>query len=120
MFFRSSPSAGGHVDSSAAPRGSVEPEAFAEIDTAHFGVRGELGGRASPENGAGVDDVAAVHDRERVTHVVVRDEDSDPGGREVPDHALDVEHGDRVDAGERLVEKHEAGRQRKSCLLYTS
>src|ERR1017187_1454801 len=109
------PSAGGHVDSSAAPRGSVEPEAFAEIDAAHFGVRGELGGRARSENGTGVDDVAAVHDRERVTHVVVRDEESDPGGREVPDHVLDVGNGNRVDAGERLVEKHEAGGQRQSA-----
>src|ERR1035437_6140985 len=105
------PSAGGHVDSSPARQDAVEPEALAEIDAAHFGVGGELGGRSRPEDGAGVNDVAAVHDRERVAYIVGRDEHADLGGREVPDHLLKVEHGNRVDAGERFVQEHEARRQ---------
>ncbi len=38
---------------------------------------------------------------------MIGDQNADVACAEVADDALDIEHGDRVDTGERLVEKHE-------------
>src|SRR5690349_22874434 len=61
------------------------------------------------EHGAFVDDVRAVADAERLADVMVRYEHADAALLEEPNDALDVEHRDRVDAGERLVEQDERG-----------
>src|SRR5258708_6857048 len=52
--------------------------------------------------GAFVDDVGAVADAERFPNVMIRYEHADAALLEEPNDALDVEHRDRVDAGERL------------------
>src|SRR5258706_4093829 len=57
--------------------------------------------------GAFVDDVGAVADAERCPNVMIRYEHADAALLEEPNDALDVEHRDRVDAGERLVEQDE-------------
>src|SRR5260221_13828040 len=57
--------------------------------------------------GAFVDDVGAVADAERFPNVMIRYEHADAALLEEPNEALDVEHRDRVDAGERLVEQDE-------------
>src|SRR5258708_33175198 len=54
-----------------------------------------------------VDDVGAVADAERFPNVMIRYERADAALLEEPNDALDVEHRDRVDAGERLVEQDE-------------
>src|SRR5262245_54222591 len=38
---------------------------------------------------------------------MIGDEDADIARRQVTDDALDIEHGDRIDAGEWLIEQHE-------------
>src|SRR5262245_12937590 len=57
------------------------------------------------EHGALVDNVRAIADAEGLAHVMVCYEDADAALLEEPNDALDVEHRDRVDAGERLVEQ---------------
>jgi hypothetical protein len=46
---------------------------------------------------------------------VVRDEHADSPFLQEPDDLLDVEHGDRIDAGERLVQQDEARVRRESA-----
>src|SRR5262249_47728760 len=57
-----------------------------------------------------VDDVRAVTDAKRFTHVVIGDEDADASRLQLSDYPLNVNHGDGVDARERLVEEHERRR----------
>ena len=52
-------------------------------------------------------DVRAVDDVERLLHVVIADQHADAAVAEAGDDGLDVVHGDRIDAGERLVQHHE-------------
>src|SRR5213078_2199109 len=83
----------------------LEGEPVAEVDLARDGVVGDLGGGAGHQNPAIVEDVRAIGDRERLTHVVVRDEDPDAALAQPADDLLDVADRDRVDARERLVEQ---------------
>ena len=48
-------------------------------------------------------------DLQGVAHVVVGDQDADPGVGQALDDALDLVDGDRVDAGERFVQEQELG-----------
>ena len=50
-------------------------------------------------------DVGAVDDVERLAHIVVGDQHADAAMLQVRDEVADVGDGDRVDAGERLVEQ---------------
>ena len=56
-----------------------------------------------------VDDVPAVADPERLPDVVIGHEHPDPSLAELANEPVDLGHGDRIDAGEGFVEKHEAG-----------
>ena len=51
--------------------------------------------------------IGAAADTEGLADVVVRDEDADAALTQVANDALDVEHRDRVDAGEGFVEQDE-------------
>src|SRR5207237_3458704 len=65
-----------------------------------------------------VDDVGAVADAEGFPNVMVRYEHADAALLEEPNDSLDVEHRDRVDAGERLVEQDEGrARAERACDL---
>ena len=86
-------------------RDASEREFLAEVDLAGLGVVRQLAGRAGGQDLAVVQDVRAVRDRERLADVVVGDQHSDTAVLEPADDLLDVADGDRVDAGERLVEE---------------
>ena len=88
----------------------VQPEIGPEINSPHVVVGRQLVRRAAAEDAAVVHDVRAVGDAQRLAHVVVGDEHADPPLLQVEDDLLDVGDGDRVDAGERLVEQDELGR----------
>src|SRR5207302_10986012 len=79
----------------------------AEVNTAHAVIINNLLGMPRGEHRAFVDDVGAVADAEGLAHVMIGDQHADRAFLEEPDDALNVEHGDRVDAGERLVEQDE-------------
>ena len=64
--------------------------------------------RALGQHAAVADDVGVVADAQRLAHVVVGDQHADAARLEEADDALDLDHRDRVDAGERLVEQDEA------------
>src|SRR6202008_3174592 len=83
-------------------------EMLAEIDLSNCFIINNLSGSARCDHPAFVDDVRPVADSQRFAHVVVGNEDSDAALLEEADDFLDVEHGDRIDAGERLVEKDES------------
>ena len=57
------------------------------------------------EHLASPDDIAAIGDGERLALAMVGNEDRDPVVTELDDDLLDRVDGDRIDAGERLVEK---------------
>src|ERR1700712_635530 len=57
-----------------------------------------------------VDDIGCFADVERLTDVVVGDQDADALGLEMVDDLFDVAHGDRVDARERFIQQDEFGR----------
>src|SRR5438445_4832755 len=84
---------------------NLEGELLAEVDFSGYRIAGDLAGRARHENLALVQDVGAIGDRERLTHVVVGDQDADAPVAQAPDDLLDVADGDGVDARERLVEQ---------------
>ena len=48
-------------------------------------------------------------DPERISDVVVGHEHPDPSLAQLADESVDLGHGDRIDAGEGLVQQHEAG-----------
>src|SRR2546428_843388 len=84
---------------------NLEGELLAEVDFSGYRIAGDLAARARHENLALVQDVGAIGDRERLTHVVVGDQDADAPVAQAPDDLLDVADGDGVDARERLVEQ---------------
>ena len=53
------------------------------------------------------DDVGVVADAQGFAHVVVGDQHTDPAGLQEPDDVLDLQHGNRVDAGKGLVQQDE-------------
>src|SRR5690606_17185809 len=53
------------------------------------------------------EDVGAIADAEGLAHVVVGDQHADAAVLEVAHDALDLAHGNRVDAGEGFVEQHQ-------------
>src|SRR5258708_2469555 len=59
-----------------------------------------------------IDDVGAVGKTKGLAHVVVGDENADAALFQVADEVLNITDGDRVDAGEGLVEQH-VGRTRR-------
>ena len=71
---------------------------------AYFGVCCDFGGRAEPQNFAILDDVSAVTDRQRLSHVVVRNDDANFAISKLLDDFLNVDHGDRIDSREGLVQ----------------
>src|SRR3954467_4814076 len=83
----------------------LQSEVFAEVDFPDLRVRRQLQRGAGAQNLTVVDDIGPVGYFQCFPHVMVGDQDADAHRLEVTDDALDVEHRDRVDAGERLVEK---------------
>ena len=80
---------------------------FPEIDRAHIRIGEDLLGCPLGQHGALVDDVGPAADAKGLADIVVGDQDADIAFGELRDDALDVDHRDRVDPGERLVEEYE-------------
>src|SRR3990172_2433499 len=93
----------------------LEAEVLAEVYTAHVFIINNFVRVTGCEHRTVVDDVGAVADAQGLAHVVVRDEDADRALLEEADDALDVEHGDRIDPGERFVQENKAGPRRQSA-----
>src|SRR6266540_326915 len=87
----------------------VQPELSPQINSSDLVVCRQAGRRPALEDDAFVDDVRTVGDSQRLTHVVIRDEDANPTVLQVEDDFLNVGDRNRVDAGERLVEQDELG-----------
>ena len=83
-----------------------EGKALAEIEAAHIGIGDDLVGASMRQHLAGMDDVGAVDQAERLAHIVVGDQHADAARGQVPHELLDVGNRNRVDAGEGLVEQH--------------
>src|ERR1700722_4294037 len=91
------------------PIGLMQGESFAQVHSAHFRVFSELVGGSGAKDSSFIDDVGTICDREGFAHVVVCDQHSDPTSFEIEDDLLQVEHGDRIDAGKWLLEQNERG-----------
>src|SRR5262245_36071952 len=91
----------------------LQAEIFPQIKPPHFAAFDDLVGPALHENRAGVHDVSAIDEAERLAHIMIGDQDADAALLEVADQFLNVADGDRVDAGKRLVKQHEGGLGRK-------
>src|SRR5690606_15885900 len=95
------------------PAYGSEPELFAEIDAAHLLVMNDLVGIAFHQNRSRVNNIGTVDETQRLAHIVVGNQHADAAPREVAHQLLDVADGDRIDAGEGLVEQHEGGTRRE-------
>src|SRR5688572_21370001 len=97
----------------------LEAEVLSEIYLSDSLIVDDLLGLPEGEDRTLVDDVGVVTDAERFAHVVVGDQDPDAALLEVADDLLDVEHGDRIHARERLVQEDEArARRERACDLH--
>jgi len=75
---------------------------FAQIEAADIRIVDDVLGCPFRQNLAGIDDVGAVGQAERLADIVVGDQYADTALRQVADQRLDVADGDRVDAGKGL------------------
>src|SRR5262245_58228729 len=101
------------MDTTVMLRTLVEREPFAQVDLAHVSVGRKLSRSARTEDMAIPENIGAIRDFQGLPHVVIGDEHADPAAREVRDDLLDVDHRDRVDAREGLVEQDERGLARE-------
>src|SRR4030095_2425418 len=85
----------------------LHPEMLAEVHAPDIGVVDDLRRRALRQHMAVADDVGMVADAQRLAHVVIGDQHADAALLEKTDDPLDLDHGDRVDARERLVQQDE-------------
>ena len=92
------------------PRASwrFKAEPLAKVDPPHVLVLNDRGRLAAGQHVPLADDAGAVADTQRLAHIVIGDEYADAAVAQEGDDGLDVDDGDRVDAGEGLVEQHEA------------
>src|SRR3954468_7805095 len=91
-----------------------EPEALAEIDLTRLRARSDGLGIALFEDRPIVQDIRAIADAQRLAHIVIREQDADAALLELYDDVLDIDHGDRINACERLVEQDERRRRDQS------
>src|SRR5690606_28946261 len=87
---------------------------FPEIHLAHPWIGEYLARGAASHQLSVVQDIGIAADSKCLPNIVIRYQYSNSALAQVPDDPLDVEHRDRIDARERLVEKDELrlGRER--------
>src|SRR5690606_29296068 len=92
----------------------LKRKSFSEIDLAHSRVGEHFVRSTAGHQLSVVQDIGIAADSKCLPNIVIRYQYSNPALAQVPDDALDVEHRDRIDAGERLVEEDEfrLGRKR--------
>src|SRR5215831_4248155 len=86
----------------------LQPEILAEVNASYTFIIDDLIGFAEGEHQSFVNYVRVIADAKSFANVVVGNEDADASFLEKTDDLLYVEHGDRIDAGEGLIEQHEA------------
>src|ERR1700690_2816041 len=59
------------------------------------------------ENPALINNVCAIRHRQRLPHIVVRDQNSDPARPQIRNNLLQIQNGDGVNSRKRLVQKDE-------------
>lgn len=77
------------------------------------GVHSDIICLAGKQDLAVGEDVRFVYDAQRLTDIVIRDEDADAAGLEVHDNALDILDRQRVDTGEWFIQQDEGGIERE-------
>src|SRR5690606_41136614 len=87
---------------------TLQRELVAQVHVPHFLVGENLLRRSRRDDLAFTDYVGAFTDTKGLTDVVVGDQHADAPVAQVFDNALNVDHRDRVDAGEGLIQQHEA------------
>src|SRR5690606_33902850 len=93
----------------------LHPELFAQIQTPDVWVVHDILRPPLHEHLARIDDVGAVGQAERLADIVVGDQDADAAVGKVTHQLLDVADGDRINAGEGLVEQHVARPRRQGA-----
>src|SRR3546814_1858365 len=87
----------------------LEAKPFAQVNAADVLVGNDLVRGAFHQHHAVMDDVGTVDDLKGLAHVVVGDQNADATVLQVGDQVADIADGDRVNAGQRLVQQDEAG-----------
>src|SRR5689334_3267215 len=92
---------------------SLHAELFTEVKLTNFCVFSEITRRAGAEYFSFGHDVSAVRHAQRLTHIVIRDEDSDAATAQVENHALNIIDRFWIDSGKGFVQQNELrlGRQ---------
>src|SRR5262245_16981175 len=86
-----------------------QAEPLPEIDLPGPWVSRQLFGGSLHENTSFVHDVCAIGNSQRLSNVVVRDQDAESALPQPCQDVLDLTHGNGVDPDERLVEQDEGG-----------
>ena len=89
-----------------------EAEVLAEVHLSYLVIGDDGVGTAFGQYATGVEDIGVIADSQRLPNVVVGDEHADAQAGQVLDDFLDLDHRNRVDSGEWLVEQDEAGARR--------
>src|SRR6185437_3277002 len=87
----------------------LKAEMLSQIDLPDVFIINNFVRRSRGQHTAFVDDVGPVADAQRLAHVVIGDHHADFAFLQEADDLLYVEHRDRIDAGERLVEQMKRG-----------
>src|SRR5207302_10726469 len=86
-----------------------KPEFLAKVKAANIRVVDDLVRVAFRQDLPGIDNIGAIGQAQRFSHIVVGDQDADAAIGEMADEVLNVADRDRVDAGEGFVEQHIIG-----------
>src|SRR5215469_9782085 len=86
-----------------------EGKTLAQVHPSYFWIAGQLAWLSLTEDASVIDDVGAIGDGKRFAHVVIRNQNSDAAGPQAADDLLQVEHGNGVDPGKRLIQQNECG-----------
>src|SRR5688572_13887121 len=86
---------------------NLESEILAQVHLTDLLVCKDLFRSSGRNNRTAADDVGAGTNSQRFSNVMIGDQNADIACAQVPDDALDIQHRDRVHAGERLIQQHE-------------
>src|SRR5205814_2968979 len=81
---------------------------LAQIHPPHLGVAAQLFRRSLPEDASLVNDVRTVSDRQCLADVMVGNQYPYPTRLQIADDLLQVEHGNGINPGKRLVQQNES------------
>src|SRR6185436_4440616 len=85
----------------------LQSEILAQVHLTDLPVYKDPSRSSGRNNRTAADDVGARANSQCFSHVMIGDQNADIACAQVADDALDVQHRDRVHAGERLVQQHE-------------